>query len=300
MMIQFHNPVLFKETLQGLKIQPQGVYIDATYGGGGHSRGIIDLLNDNGRLYGFDQDADAYKNRIDDFRFEFVAANFSHLKQYLKYHKVIEVDGILADFGVSSHQFNEGPRGFSIRKEGKLDMRMNQSQNLDAYQVLNQYSEEALSKLFFNYSELRNSKKVAELIVNNRTTGDIETTQDLINLLKPLVPQRFKNKVLARIFQAIRIEVNDELAVLKTFLEQATDVLKPGGRIVCISYHSLEDRLVKRYIKSGNFEGKEEKDFYGNPKSPLIKIGKLRVPSIEEIKINSRSRSAKLRIAEKR
>jgi 16S rRNA (cytosine1402-N4)-methyltransferase len=218
----------------------------------------------------------------------------------LKYHKVIEVDGILADFGVSSHQFNEGPRGFSIRKEGKLDMRMNQSQNLDAYQVLNQYSEEALSKLFFNYSELRNSKKVAELIVNNRTTGDIETTQDLINLLKPLVPQRFKNKVLARIFQAIRIEVNDELAVLKTFLEQATDVLKPGGRIVCISYHSLEDRLVKRYIKSGNFEGKEEKDFYGNPKSPLIKIGKLRVPSIEEIKINSRSRSAKLRIAEKR
>ena len=299
-MTQYHNPVLFKETLQGLKIQPQGVYIDVTYGGGGHSRGIIDLLNDDGRLFGFDQDADAYKNRIDDFRFEFIAANFSHLKQYLKYHKVIEVDGILADFGVSSHQFNDGSRGFSIRKEGKLDMRMNQSQNLDAYQVLNQYSEEALSKLFFNYSELRNSKKVAELIVNNRTTGDIETTQDLINLLKPLVPKRFKNKVLARIFQAIRIEVNDELAMLKTFLEQATEVLKPGGRIVCISYHSLEDRLVKRYIKSGNFEGKEEKDFYGNPKCPLIKIGKLRVPSVEEIKINSRSRSAKLRIAEKR
>jgi 16S rRNA (cytosine1402-N4)-methyltransferase len=173
MMTQYHNPVLLKETLQGLKIQPQGVYIDVTYGGGGHSRGIIDKLNDNGRLYGFDQDADAYKNRIDDFRFELIAANFSHLKQYLKYYSVIEVDGILADFGVSSHQFNEGSRGFSIREEGRLDMRMNQSQDLDAYEVLNQYSVEALSKLFFNYGELRNSKKVAELIVNTRIISDI-------------------------------------------------------------------------------------------------------------------------------
>ena len=299
-MKQYHNPVLLKETLQGLKIQPQGVYIDVTYGGGGHSRGIIDKLNDNGRLYGFDQDADAYKNRIDDFRFELIAANFSHLRQYLKYYSVIEVDGILADFGVSSHQFNEGSRGFSIREEGRLDMRMNQSQDLDAYEVLNQYSVEALSKLFFNYGELRNSKKVAELIVNTRIISDIRTTKDLINLLEPLVPKRFKNKVLAKIFQAIRIEVNDELAVLKTFLEQATEVLKPGGRIVCISYHSLEDRLVKRFIKNGNFEGEEEKDFFGNSKNPLIKIGKLRVPSIEEIKINSRARSAKLRIAEKK
>ena len=299
-MTQYHNPVLLKETLQGLKIQPQGVYIDVTYGGGGHSRGIIDKLNDNGRLYGFDQDADAYKNRIDDFRFELIAANFSHLKQYLKYYSVIEVDGILADFGVSSHQFNEGSRGFSIREEGRLDMRMNQSQDLDAYEVLNQYSVEALSKLFFNYGELRNSKKVAELIANTRIISDIKTTKDLIDLLEPLVPQRFKNKFLAKIFQAIRIEVNDELAALKTFLEQATEVLKPGGRIVCISYHSLEDRLVKRFIKSGNFDGEEEKDFYGNSKSPLIKIGKLRVPSNEEIKINSRARSARLRIAEKR
>ena len=257
-------------------------------------------MNDNGRLYGFDQDADAYKNRIDDFRFELIAANFSHLKQYLKYYSVIGVDGILADFGVSSHQFNEGSRGFSIRKEGRLDMRMNQSQDLDAYEVLNQYSVEALSKLFFNYGELRNSKKVAELIVNTRIISDIKTTKDLIDLLEPLVPQRFKIKVLAKIFQAIRIEVNDELAVLKTFLEQATEVLKPGGRIVCISYHSLEDRLVKRFIKNGNFEGEEEKDFYGNSTNPLIKIGKLRVPSIEEIKINSRARSAKLRIAEKK
>ena len=299
-MIQYHNPVLLKETLQGLKIQPQGVYIDVTYGGGGHSRGIIDKLNDKGRLYGFDQDADAYKNRIDDFRFELIAANFSHLKQYLKYYSVIEVDGILADFGVSSHQFNEGSRGFSTREEGRLDMRMNQSQDLDAYEVINQYSEEALSKLFFNYGEMRNSKKVAKLIVNTRIISDIKTTKDLIDLLKPLVPQRFKNSVLAKIFQAIRIEVNDELAVLKTFLEQATEVLKPGGRIVCISYHSLEDRLVKRFIKSGNFEGEEIKDFYGNSKNPLVNIGKLRVPSVEEIKINSRARSARLRIAEKR
>lgn len=300
MMTQYHNPVLLKETLQGLKIQPQGVYIDVTYGGGGHSRGIIDKLNDNGRLYGFDQDADAYKNRIDDFRFKLIAANFRHLKQYLKYYSVIEVDGILADFGVSSHQFNEGSRGFSIREEGRLDMRMNQSQDLDAYEVLNQYSVEALSKLFFNYGELRNSKKVAELIANTRIISDIKTTKDLIDLLEPLMPQRFKIKVLAKIFQAIRIEVNDELAVLKTFLEQATEVLKPGGRIVCISYHSLEDRLVKRFIKNGNFEGEEEKDFYGNSTNPLIKIGKLRVPSMEEIKINSRARSAKLRIAEKK
>ena len=296
----YHVPVLLKESINALNILPSGVYVDATFGGGGHTKEILNHLNSSGKVIAFDQDADAYKNRIDDFRFELIAANFSHLKQYLKYYSVIEVDGILADFGVSSHQFNEGSRGFSIREEGRLDMRMNQSQDLDAYEVINQYSEEALSKLFFNYGEMRNSKKVAKLIVNTRIISDIKTTKDLIDLLKPLVPQRFKNSVLAKIFQAIRIEVNDELAVLKTFLEQATEVLKPGGRIVCISYHSLEDRLVKRFIKSGNFEGEEIKDFYGNSKNPLINIGKLRVPSVEEIKINSRARSARLRIAEKR
>ena len=299
-MAQYHNPVLLKETLQGLKIQSEGVYVDVTFGGGGHSKEIINMLSDDGRLFGFDQDADAYENRIDDLRFEFVAANFSYLKQYLKYYKVIAVDGILADFGVSSHQFDKGSRGFSIRTEGRLDMRMNQSQDLDAYKVLNQYSEDVLSQTLFNYGELRNSKKIAELIVKTRNVKDIETTQDLIKIVKPLVPQRFENKVLAKIFQAIRIEVNDELRVLMTFLQQATEVLKPGGRLVCISYHSLEDRLVKRYIKSGNFEGKEEKDFFGNSMSPFVKVGKLRVPSEEEVEINPRARSAKLRIAEKR
>ena len=300
MMTQYHNPVLLKETLKGLKIKSEGVYVDVTYGGGGHSKEIMSLLSENGRLFGFDQDNDAYTNRIDDSRFEFVAANFSHLTQYLKYHRVKFVDGILADFGVSSYQFDNGDRGFSIRNEGRLDMRMNQSQNLDAFHVLNQYPKDAISKLLFNYGELRNSKKIAEIIVSARSEYQIETTKDLINLLMPIVPMKSKNKFLARIFQAIRIEVNDELRVLKAFLKQSAEILRPGGRLVCISYHSLEDRLVKRFIKSGNFEGKEEKDFFGNSLSPLFKIEKLKLPSQEEIKNNSRARSAKLRIGEKK
>ena len=300
MMTQYHNPVLLKETLEGLKIKSEGVYVDVTYGGGGHSKEIMSLLSESGRLFGFDQDNDAYTNRIDDSRFEFVAANFSHLTQYLKYHRVKFVDGILADFGVSSYQFDNGDRGFSIRNEGRLDMRMNQSQNLDAFHVLNQYPKDAISKLLFNYGELRNSKKIAEIIVSARSEYQIETTKDLINILIPLVPMKSQNKFLAKIFQAIRIEVNDELSVLKAFLKQSADMLRPGGRLVCISYHSLEDRLVKRFIKSGNFEGKEEKDFFGNSLSPFFKIGKLKVPSQDEIKNNSRARSAKLRIGEKK
>jgi 16S rRNA (cytosine1402-N4)-methyltransferase len=300
MMTQYHNPVLLKETLKGLKIKSEGVYVDVTYGGGGHSKGIIGLLGESGRLFGFDQDNDAFANRIDDPRFEFIAANFSHLNQYLKYHGVKFVDGILADFGVSSYQFDNKDRGFSIRNEGRLDMRMNQSQNLDAFHVLNEYSKDAISKLLFNYGELRNSKKIAEIIFSARSEYQIETTKDLINLLMPMVPMKSKNKFLARIFQAIRIEVNDELRVLKAFLKQSAEILRPGGRLVCISYHSLEDRLVKRFIKSGNFEGKEEKDFFGNSLSPLFKIEKLKLPSQEEIKNNSRARSAKLRIGEKK
>ena len=299
-MTQYHNPVLLKETLKGLKIKSEGVYVDVTYGGGGHSKGIIGLLGESGRLFGFDQDNDAFANRIDDPRFEFIAANFSHLNQYLKYHGVKFVDGILADFGVSSYQFDNKDRGFSIRNEGRLDMRMNQSQNLDAFHVLNEYSKDAISKLLFNYGELRNSKKIAEIIFSARSEYQIETTKDLINLLMPMVPMKSKNKFLARIFQAIRIEVNDELRVLKAFLKQSAEILRPGGRLVCISYHSLEDRLVKRFIKSGNFEGKEEKDFFGNSLSPLFKIEKLKLPSQEEIKNNSRARSAKLRIGEKK
>lgn len=299
-MTQYHNPVLLKETLKGLKIKSEGVYVDVTYGGGGHSKGIIGLLGESGRLFGFDQDNDAFANRIDDPRFEFIAANFSHLNQYLKYHGVKFVDGILADFGVSSYQFDNKDRGFSIRNEGRLDMRMNQSQNLDAFHVLNEYSKDAISKLLFNYGELRNSKKIAEIIFSARSEYQIETTKDLINLLMPMVPMKSKNKFLARIFQAIRIEVNDELRVLKAFLKQSAEILRPGGRLVCISYHSLEDRLVKRFIKSGNFEGREEKDFFGNSLNPLLKVGKLKVPSQVEIKNNSRARSAKLRIGEKK
>ena len=299
-MTQYHNPVLLKETLKGLKIKSEGVYVDVTYGGGGHSKGIIGLLGESGRLFGFDQDNDAFANRIDDPRFEFIAANFSHLNQYLKYHGVKFVDGILADFGVSSYQFDNKDRGFSIRNEGRLDMRMNQSQNLDAFHVLNEYSKDAISKLLFNYGELRNSKKIAEIIFSARSEYQIETTKDLINLLMPMVPMKSKNKFLARIFQAIRIEVNDELRVLKAFLKQSAEILRPGGRLVCISYHSLEDRLVKRFIKSGNFEGREEKDFFGNSLTPLLKVGKLKVPSQAEIKNNSRARSAKLRIGEKK
>tara|TARA_A100000164_G_C21897619_1_gene768786 strand:- start:744 stop:1646 length:903 start_codon:yes stop_codon:yes gene_type:complete len=300
MKIKYHNPVLLKEVLQGLRIQPKGIYVDVTYGGGGHSRGIIDLLSKEGRLFGFDQDTDVLKNLIDDRRFEFFPANFSHLNQYLKYNNVKSVDGILADLGVSSYQFDKGSRGFSIRNNGRLDMRMNQSQILDAHQVLNKYSEDSLSQLFFSYGELRNSKKIAKLIVNRRVNSVIQTTQDLISLVRPLIPQRFENKFLAKLFQAIRIEVNDELRVLKVFLKQAAKVLNPGGRLVCISYHSIEDRIVKRYFQNGNFEGKQEKDFYGNLITPLKKVGKLKVPSKDEIDTNSRARSAKLRIAEKR
>ena len=297
-MIQYHNPVLLKETLQGLKIQPQGVYIDVTYGGGGHSRGIIDKLNDNGRLYGFDQDADAYKNRIDDFRFELIAANFSHLKQYLKYYSVIEVDGILADFGVSSHQFDEAERGFSIRFDAQLDMRMNQEDVLSAHSLVNTYEEEDLKRVFWQYGELRTSPALAKTIVAARQEAPIETTFELKTVLKKHLPFGRENKILAQIYQAIRIEVNQEIEVLKEFLLQTPGLLKDGGRLSVISYHSLEDRLVKRFIRNGLFEGEPEKDVFGNFEVPLKKVGSLVVPDAAEIKLNNRARSAKLRIAE--
>ena len=299
-MTQYHNPVLLQSSLEGLKVRPQGTYVDVTFGGGGHSRAILDQLDANGRLFGFDQDADAALNTIEDSRFEFIPANFGHLTQYLKFHKIEEVDGILADFGVSSHQFDTGSRGFSIRMESRLDMRMNQAQILDAYAVVNGYEEDALTKVFFDYGELRNAKILARTIVNARSENKLVTTQDLITVVQSLVPQRIENKILAQLFQAIRIEVNNELEVLQSFLNQAVSVLKPGGRLVCISYHSLEDRLVKRFFQSGNFEGKIQKDFYGNPLVQLQKVGKLIVPSEEEVKSNGRARSAKLRVAEKK
>jgi len=299
MRTQYHNPVLLQASLEGLRIRPDGTYADVTFGGGGHSRAILEELNEEGRLLGFDQDTDALRNSIEDSRFDFVAANFSHLTQYLKYHKIEKLDGILADFGVSSHQFDTQERGFSIRTDARLDMRMNQAQSLDAHEVINTYTEERLRSLFFEYGELKNSKSVAKKIVAAREEKDIVTTMNLIELVRPLVPQRIENKILAQLFQALRIEVNNELEVLKSFLIQATEALAKGGRLVCISYHSLEDRLVKRFIQTGSFDGELEKDFYGNPIKPLSKIGKLIIPSPEEIKDNGRARSAKLRIAEK-
>jgi len=298
-MTQFHSPVLLHEAIHGLKISPKGVYIDATFGGGGHSRAILDVLNKEGRLLSFDQDEDTYENKINDTRFEFISANFNHLSQYLKYYGIESVDGVLADFGVSSHHFDVASRGFSIRKSGRLDMRMNQNQKLDAHYIINNYEEKDLNNLFFNYGEVRNSKKISKQILSSRKKRDINTTSDLVELLKPLAPFRYQEKFLAQIFQAIRIEVNNEIEVLKSFLEQATKSLKTGGRIVCISYHSLEDRCVKRYIRFGNFEGNDEKDFYGNSLRVLRNIGRVVVPSEKEIKINKRARSAKMRIAEK-
>ena len=300
MTTQYHKPVLLQSSLEGLNIKPDGVYVDVTFGGGGHSRALLDRLDENGRLFGFDQDPDALKNKIEDSRFAFIAANFSHLSQYLKFYKINGVDGILADFGVSSHQFDTSERGFSIRTEGRLDMRMNQTQELDAYTLINEYDEAALSDVFFNYGELRNAKILARNIVLARSEKPIVTTQDLITVVRPLVPERIENKILAQLFQAIRIEVNNELEVLQTFSLQAVDALNPGGRLVCISYHSLEDRLVKRFFQSGNFIGELKKDFYGNPLVQLERIGKLIVPTEQEIKENGRARSAKLRIAEKK
>lgn len=298
-MTKFHSPVLLNEAIQGLKISPKGVYIDATFGGGGHSKAILEMLNKEGRLLSFDQDEDTYENKINDSRFKFISANFNHLSQYLKYYGVESVDGVLADLGVSSHHFDTASRGFSIRKKGRLDMRMNQNQKLDAHYVVNNYEEKDLNNLFFNYGEVRNSKKISKQILSLRDKRVINTTTDLVELLKPLTPFKYQKKFLAQIFQAIRIEVNNEIEVLKSFLEQATKSLKTGGRIVCISYHSIEDRCVKRYIQFGNFEGKDEKDFYGNSLRVLRKIGKVVVPSEKEIKINKRARSAKMRIAEK-
>lgn len=298
-MRKFHSPVLLNEAIQGLKISPKGVYIDATFGGGGHSKAILEMLNKEGRLLSFDQDEDTYENKINDSRFKFISANFNHLSQYLKYYGVESVDGVLADLGVSSHHFDSPSRGFSIRKKGRLDMRMNQNQKLDAHYVVNNYEEKDLNNLFFNYGEVRNSKKISKQILSLRDKRVINTTTDLVELLKPLTPFKYQKKFLAQIFQAIRIEVNNEIEVLKSFLEQATKSLKTGGRIVCISYHSIEDRCVKRYIQFGNFEGKDEKDFYGNSFRVLRKIGKVIVPSEKEIKINKRARSAKMRIAEK-
>ena len=298
-MTEYHNPVLLIDTVDGLNINENGTYVDVTFGGGGHSKEILKRLGSNGRLLAFDQDQDALLNRIDDSRFTLINENFRYLKRFLKFHGVMSIDGILADFGVSSHQFDVPERGFSTRFEANLDMRMNQQEELSAFHVVNEYSESQLKQIFWQYGELRNAPKIARGIVNERSNGDILTSEHLKLILKKFMPARKENKILAQIYQAIRIEVNQEIEVLKEFLLQTPDVLKKGGRLSIISYHSLEDRLVKRFIRNGLFEGEPVKDVFGRIDVPLKKVGKLIVPNEDEIKLNNRSRSAKLRIAEK-
>lgn len=286
--------------MEGLCINPSGVYVDVTFGGGGHSRAILNRLNENGRLVAFDQDDDAYANRPDDERLIFVKQNFRYLKNYLKFYKIAQVDGILADLGVSSHQFDTAERGFSIRFDGDLDMRMNQNSPLTAAKILNEYSEENLANVLYQYGEIKESRKIARAIGKSRIEKPIETIDELKKLVNPFAKKFKESQFLAQVFQALRIEVNEELVVLKEMLMQAVEVLKPGGRLVVMSYHSLEDRLVKNLIKTGNFEGTVEKDFFGNYNTPLEAVNrKVIVPTEEEIEKNSRARSAKLRIAEK-
>ena len=295
----YHKPVLKKEAIKALSIKPEGLYVDATFGGGGHSLSILSKLGLRGKLFAFDQDNDSKVNTINDSRFTLINNNFSSIKQYLKFYSVDKINGVLADFGVSSHQIDTESRGFSIKSNSRLDMRMNQNQSLDAYFIINNYSEKKLTSIFLNYGELKKANIFSNLIISKRKESLIETTFQLKTAISKLYNDKNKNKILSKVFQAIRIEVNNELNEIKTFLKKSSEILIPGGRLVCISYHSLEDRLVKRFMKSGNFEGIPKKDFYGNIIKPLSGIGRIIVPSIDEIKINRRSRSAKLRIAEK-
>lgn len=297
--MEYHQPVLLNDTVDGLDINPDGIYVDVTFGGGGHSKAILQKL-ENGCLFSFDQDADALANAIDDERFVLINQNFRYLKKSLRLHGVKEVDGILADLGVSSHQFDAAERGFSIREEGELDMRMNQSQPLCAKQVVNTYEVGEMTRVFRKYGELKNAYPMALAIERYREEQRIETTNDLKEAVKNNMPPHKTNKILAQLFQAIRIEVNEEMAALEEMLLQSVELLKPEGRLSVISYHSLEDRLVKNLIKKGKFEGEVEKDFYGNTLLPLKAINRKPIlPTAKEIEENSRARSAKLRIAQK-
>lgn len=296
----YHIPALLDECLEGLNILPNGTYVDVTFGGGGHSRGIIESLGEGGKLFSFDQDSDAEKNIIDDKRFTFVKSNFRFLKNFMRYHNVTEVDGIIADLGVSFHHFDEADRGFSFRFDGKLDMRMNRRGGKSAADIIKSYPEEKLADILYYYGEMRNARRIAAEIVKKRESQMIESTSDLLSVIKNLVNPKQEKKELAQIFQALRIEVNDEMASLKSMLKQCIEVLKPGGRIVVLTYHSLEDRIVKDFFRYGNFEGKAEKDFFGRVIAPLKQVNnKVIVPTEEEVERNPRSRSAKLRIAEK-
>jgi 16S rRNA (cytosine1402-N4)-methyltransferase len=297
--MHYHLPVLAKETIEALAIQPDGVYVDATFGGGGHAKLMLQQLGDKGRLFGFDQDEDAAQNALADERFTFVPSNFRHLKRFLKLHGVKTVNGILADLGVSSHQLDEATRGFSYRFDSQLDMRMNREEERTAATIVNDYSAEALQRILSAYGEVRNAKTVAERIVNERKNRPIQTVNDLLNILEPLIRGQ-RLRYLSQVFQALRIEVNDEMSALQEFLAQALEVLEPGGRLAIITYHSLEDRPVKNFLKTGNVEGTVKSDFYGNITRPFKVITKNAIePSEAEIRENPRARSAKLRVGER-
>jgi len=295
----YHNPVLLAESVDGLDIIKDGIYVDATYGGGGHSKEILSRLGNKGKLIVFDQDFDSKANLIDDKRLLFINENFMYLKKFLKLNNISKIDGILADFGISSHQVNKPERGFSYRFEADLDMRMDNNNSLTAQEIVNKYSSEDLTKIFKNYGELNNASKITREIISNREKNEIKTTTQLNEIIKPLIPNRIVNKILSRVYQSIRIEVNNELEAIRLLLKQSVELLKTGGRISLISYHSLEDRIVKRFLKTGKFQGEIEKDIYGNYSLPYKSIGKLIVPNQIEIKRNVRARSAKLRIAER-
>lgn len=298
-MKNYHDPVLLDEAVNGLNISESGIYVDVTYGGGGHSKKILSKLGADGKLIAFDQDEEAMENAIKDERFRLINENFRYIRQFLKFYGIEKVDGILADFGVSSHQFNTADRGFSTRFESDLDMRMSKRNQLTALEVLNEYGHSQLRQLISLYGEVRNADSMARSILEFRNRRPIRTTNDLKEALQKCIPKQRENKILAQVFQAIRIEVNQELAAIREFLLQTPELIKKGGRLSIISYHSLEDRLVKRFIRSGKFEGEAEKDLYGRVEVPFKKIGRLVVPGEEEVSKNPRARSAKLRIAER-
>lgn len=299
MTMEYHNPVLLKDSVDGLNIKPDGIYVDVTFGGGGHSKEILSRLGPDGKLFAFDQDEDALENTIKDDRFVLINENFRFIKRFLRFYNIKNVDGILADLGVSSHQFDVAERGFSTRFDAELDMRMSQKNDLNAYRVVNEYDEANLKRVFLDYGELKNAPAIARVILEARELEPIKNTEQLKTVLSRFLPAHKSHKILAQMYQAIRIEVNQEMDVLKEFLVQSLEILNSGGRLSVISYHSLEDRLAKRFMKNGMFEGEPERDFFGNFSVPFKTVGKLIVPDANEIRVNNRARSAKLRIAEK-